>query len=171
VTKEQTPQAKDAFTDVRYLKKLIKVVEDSEISELEIEEQGNRVKIVKNLPAHSTPVVHIPAHGAPLPPAGASEPSAGGEAAGAAAKQEDSNLAEVTSPMVGTFYRAPSPGAKPFVEVGERVKLGQTLCILEAMKLMNELESEVAGVVREICVDNAQPVEFGTRLFLIEPEG
>ncbi len=154
--------------DVRYLKKLIKVVEDSEISELEIEEQGNRVKIVKTLPHSAHPVMHLPAHGAPVAQSAA---SAAAEAAAAAEKEADSKLKEITSPMVGTFYRAPSPGAAAFVEVGDRVKLGQTMCILEAMKLMNELECEVAGVVREVCVENADPVEFGTRLFLIEPEG
>ncbi len=147
--------------DIRYLKKLIKVVEDSQISELEIEEQGSgRVKIVKNLLPGAQPVVHLP-----VAPQTATQP------APAAGEKADSNLFEITSPMVGTFYRAPSPGAALFVEVGDRVKPGQTLCILEAMKLMNELECEVAGVVSEICVENAEPVEFGTRLFLIEPEG
>lgn len=148
--------------DVRYLKKLIKVVEDSQISELEIEDQGSRVKIVKNPPYSAQPVVHLPAPGAPAPSA---QPAESTE------KEVDSNLNEVTSPMVGTFYRSPSPGSPPFVQVGDRVKLGQTLCILEAMKLMNELECEVSGIVREICVENTEPVEFGTRLFLIEPEG
>jgi len=90
------------------------------------------------------------------------------ETAPAAAVQ--SNWVEVKSPMVGTFYRAPSPEAAPYVEVGTRVGKGQTLCILEAMKLMNELESEFAGTIREICVDNAQPVEYGQVLFRIEPE-
>ncbi len=143
--------------DVRYLKKLIKVVEDSQISELEIEDQGSRIKIVKNPPYSAQPVVHLP------PPS--AQPAASAE------KAVDSNLNEVTSPMVGTFYRSPSPGSPPFVQVGDRVKLGQTLCILEAMKLMNELECEVSGIVREICVENTEPVEFGTRLFLIESEG
>ncbi|MFC1544563.1 acetyl-CoA carboxylase biotin carboxyl carrier protein [Gemmatimonadota bacterium] len=152
--------------DVRYLKKLIKIVEESEISELEIEDQGSRVKIVKHSPhPHSSAMVHL-AHSAP--PAAQPAPAA---AAAAAQELKDSKLVEVASPMVGTFYRAPSPGAPVFVEVGDRVKLGQTLCILEAMKLMNELECEVAGVVREICVEDGQPVEYGTRLFLIDPEG
>ena len=156
--------------DVRYLKKLIKVVEESEISELEIEDQGGRVKIVKT-PSHGHAMVHMAPSAPTLPQPAPQAPAAGGETAAAAPEKIPSNLSEVASPMVGTFYRAPSPGAKPFVEVGERVKLGQTLCILEAMKLMNELECEVAGVVREICVENGQPVEYGTRLFLIDPEG
>ena len=82
---------------------------------------------------------------------------------------EDDNLIVVTSPMVGTFYRSPSPGAEAFVKVGDRVSKGQTLCILEAMKLMNELECEVEGTIREILVENAQPIEYGQKLFLIEP--
>ncbi|MFH1069909.1 MAG: acetyl-CoA carboxylase biotin carboxyl carrier protein [Candidatus Glassbacteria bacterium] len=159
--------------DVRYLKRLIRVVEQSEISELEIEDQGIKIKIVKARPAAAHPA-YLP--GAPT----AAHPSALSPAAPLTAESQSpadrvkpaakSNLVEIKSPMVGTFYRAPSPGAPPFVEVGDQVQLGQTLCILEAMKLMNELECETAGTVREICVENAQPVEFGTTLFLIEPE-
>ncbi len=169
MTREQTSEPKKTFMDVRYLKKLIKVVEESEISELEIEDRGGRVKIVKHQPGGQA-MVHVPhpAHASSHPALSSAE---GEPAAAEAEKQVESNLVEVTSPMVGTFYSAPSPGAPAFVQVGDRVKLGQTLCILEAMKLMNELECEVAGVVREICVENAQPVEYGTRLFLIEPEG
>ncbi|HLA41310.1 MAG TPA: acetyl-CoA carboxylase biotin carboxyl carrier protein [Candidatus Glassbacteria bacterium] len=155
--------------DVRYLKRLIRVVEQSQISELEIEDQGTKVKIVKWYPpaAHLPAMLglpHVPAH--PAPVTGGVRPATAEEALAAA----KSKLVEVKSPMVGTFFRAPSPGAPPFIAVGDRVQLGQTLCILEAMKLMNELECEVAGIVREICVENAQPVEFGSTLFLIEPE-
>jgi acetyl-CoA carboxylase biotin carboxyl carrier protein len=89
--------------------------------------------------------------------------------AGHAAEEEDSALLEITSPMVGTFYRAPAPDAPPYVEQGDRVAEGQTVCILEAMKLMNELEAEVAGTIREICVQNGDPVEYGQVLFRIEP--
>ena len=84
-------------------------------------------------------------------------------------EEPDSDLAEVHSPMVGTFYRSPAPDAPPYVEPGDRVEKGQTVCILEAMKLMNELEAEVSGTVREICVENAEPVEFGQVLFRIDP--
>ena len=159
--------------DARYLKRLIRIVEQSAIHELEIEDGGTRVKIVKGAATYPGPAA--PAfHSAPPPvevqtrSTAATQPAAPA-AGGAAEPAVKTNLIEVTSPMVGTFYRASSPGAKPFVEVGDRVVLGQTLCILEAMKLMNEIESEVAGTVREICVENAQPVEFGHRLFLIEP--
>ncbi|HUU27487.1 MAG TPA: acetyl-CoA carboxylase biotin carboxyl carrier protein [archaeon] len=163
--------------DVRYLKQLIRLVERSEINELEIEDGGTKVKIVKsprNLPAQTA------ANPAPqfLPApavlsAAPKEENPSGTAAETEKQEKKSrtNLIEVTAPMVGTFYRAPSPGAPPFVDLGDRVEVGQTLCILEAMKLMNELESDVPGIIREICVENAQPVEFGHRLFLIEPEG
>jgi len=162
--------------DVRHLKKLIKIVEESQINELEIEDGGSRIKIVKNptgaaslaanphLAALASGMHHLPE----LVP---TSPQPSESSLAEKETKEDSSLVEIASPMVGTFYRAPSPGAAPFVEVGDRVKLGQTLCILEAMKLMNELECEVPGIVREICVENAQPVEFGHRLFLIEPEG
>lgn len=162
--------------DVRYLKRLIKVVEQSQINELEVEDGGSRVKIVKGQPvavpaaAHS----HIPAPVHSVAPLPVSDPLAQitkDIVPLDKRRSEESKLVEVSSPMVGTFYRAPSPGAPPFVEVGDRVKIGQTLCILEAMKLMNELECEVSGVIKEICVENAQPVEFGHRLFLIDPEG
>ena len=167
--------------DVKFLKKLIRMVEQSQINELEIEDSGTRVKIVKSqIPASGSNVVTNPGSynivtpqaDAPGSESTTNEPAKDSPSSPPTEKAIDkSNLIEITSPMVGTFYRAPSPGAPPFVEVGDRVEVGQTLCILEAMKLMNELESEVAGIVREICVENAQPIEFGQRLFLIEPEG
>ena len=109
---------------------------------------------------------------APPPPAAPAprEAPAAPSAEGAPAPAAKSNLIEIKSPMVGTFYRAPAPEAPNYVESGSRVVRGQTLCILEAMKLMNELESEVAGVIREICVENAEPVEYGQVLFRVEPE-
>ena len=160
--------------DVRYLKRLIRVVEQSDIHELEIEDGGTRIKIVKGTAIQPAPAAG-PVQSAQTPvETQARTTSAAAPAAqvsgGVAEVAGKTKLIEVTSPMVGTFYRAASPGTKPFVEVGDRVSLGQTLCILEAMKLMNEIESEAAGIVREICVENAQPVEFGHRLFLIEPE-
>jgi acetyl-CoA carboxylase biotin carboxyl carrier protein len=123
---------------------------------------------------------YAPQPAAPVAPAGAPVPAArqGGGAASAApsdpaaeAARDTSHLTDVKSPMVGTFYRAPAPDAPSYVEVGSSVSKGQTLCILEAMKLMNELECEVDGVVREILVDDADPVEFGQVLFRIEPSG
>lgn len=152
--------------DVRYLRKLIQIVETSGISELEIEDGGTKVRISKGQPvfAHA----QVPVHALPQAPV----PQAPEQPRPVAVeKKEDLNLLEVASPMVGTFYRASRPGAEPYVKVGDQVKVGQTLCILEAMKIMNELESEVAGTIREICVENGQPVEFGQRLFLVEPAG
>lgn len=169
------PQTNEAFMDVRHLKKLIKIVEQSEINELEIEDGGSRVKIVKNPPGVAflagnpqvaAPLAALPQASEQVP----ASPEAFDRSPFVKEKKEKTNLVEIAAPMVGTFYRAPSPGATPFVEVGDHIKLGQTLCILEAMKLMNELECEVPGIIREICVENAQPVEFGHRLFLIEPE-
>ncbi|HET7043101.1 MAG TPA: acetyl-CoA carboxylase biotin carboxyl carrier protein [Gemmatimonadales bacterium] len=102
---------------------------------------------------------------APLPPAPAAAPAAPAAAAPAVA------LKEVKSPMVGTFYGAPEPGAAPYAKVGTRVKAGQVVCIIEAMKIMNEIEAEVSGVVKEVCVDDASPVEFGQVLFRVDPNG
>ncbi len=162
--------------DVRYLKKLIQIVECSGISELEIEDGGSKVRIVKSAQAghgaHAVPVAAAMPFYLPAPSAnpGAAAASAREQAPAVAdGKQEDSKLWRSAPRWSGTFYRAPSPGSDPFVEVGDRVAVGQTLCILEAMKIMNEIESEVAGMVRKICVENGQPVEFGQRLFLVEP--
>jgi acetyl-CoA carboxylase biotin carboxyl carrier protein len=152
--------------DVRYLKKLIQMVEQSGISELELEDGGTKIRISKSQPPVA--VHQMVSHGGPFPsaPQSAAVPA---ESAKLPEKKEESKLIEVASPMVGTYYGAPKPGAAPFVKVGDRIQVGQTLCILEAMKIMNELESEVSGVIREVCIKDAQPVEFGQRLFLVEP--
>ena len=160
--------------DMGWLKGLIEVVEASGVDALDLELVGSepgdltRVRIRKSprVAAAAAPAVvaaDIPALPAGGTPAVAAPASASPEAPAA------SGLFDVLSPMVGTFYRAPAVGADPFVSVGDDVEVGQTLCILEAMKLMNELEAEVAGVVREIAVENAEPVEFGEVLFRIEP--
>jgi acetyl-CoA carboxylase biotin carboxyl carrier protein len=144
------------------LRALIRLVEESEIDELEIRRWGRTVRIVKNSG-------HSGAMAPPLPAVPGGGNPTGVESAGAAAAGGNGKPAhEVASPMVGTFYRAPAAEAPPFVEVGDTVRPGQILCILEAMKLMNELESEVGGVVRKILVENAQPVEYGQVLFEIE---
>jgi acetyl-CoA carboxylase biotin carboxyl carrier protein len=147
--------------DLRKLKKLIDLVQESGIAELEITEGEEKVRIVKSgRPAPDAPAA-IPS--APL----AAAPAATAPAAGA----EPPPAVEghfVKSPMVGTFYRAPSPGAKPFVEVGDAVKAGQTVCIIEAMKLLNEIEADRDGVVKAILVENGQPVEYGEPLIALE---
>ena len=152
--------------DLEFLRGLIEAIDQSGIDNLEISRAGTRIRISKTAPpAAVAAAAAMPAQAAPAAPLAAA--SAPAEAA--AAPPVASNLIDVKSPMVGTFYRAPAPEAPPYVEVGAHVSTGQTLCILEAMKLMNELESEMDGVVREVLVDNGEPVEYGQVLFRIEP--
>ena len=167
--------------DLEFLRGLIGAVDESGIDSLEISRGGTRIRISKTPPpapvaAQAAAPAAAPAH-LHMPPvhevgigrAPQAAPAAAAEAPAAAAAPAASNLVDIKSPMVGTFYRAPAPEAPPYAELGTRVSKGQTLCILEAMKLMNELESDVAGTVREICVDNGEPVEYGQVLFRIEP--
>ena len=165
--------------DLRYVKKLIEIIDESTVDSIEItSDKGMKIRISKSpqqrgavqmaapvqvptlLPA-VTPARATPADGVPAP----------AEAEPAHPEPPRPSLLEVKSPMVGTFYSAPEPGAKPYVSVGSRVSKGQVLCIIEAMKIMNEIESEFAGVVREIRVQDAQPVEYGQVLFRIDPNG
>jgi acetyl-CoA carboxylase biotin carboxyl carrier protein len=149
--------------DLRKLKTLIDLVQNSGISELEISEGEEKIRIAKNLgtPAQATYMVGAPAapmmHAAPAPAAAPAAPVAAAEPEGHAVK----------SPMVGTFYRSGSPGAASFVEVGQTVKAGDTLCIIEAMKLMNEIEADASGVIKAVLVENGQPVEYGQTMFII----
>jgi acetyl-CoA carboxylase biotin carboxyl carrier protein len=145
--------------DLRKLKKLIDLVEESGIAELEITEGEEKVRITRNLQSAPQAVYMHPQHAAPLPPAAA--------APAAPAKPPEPEGHLVRSPMVGTFYRAASPDGKPFVEVGQTVNAGDTLCIIEAMKLMNEIEADQGGVVKQILVENGQPVEYSQPLFVI----
>jgi acetyl-CoA carboxylase biotin carboxyl carrier protein len=148
--------------DLRKLKKLIDLVQESGIAELEITEGEEKVKIVRG----GQVSVAAPAAAAPAPapltalPAPASAPAAAAEPPAAEGHV-------VKAPMVGTFYRSPSPDAKPFVEIGQAVKQGETICIIEAMKLMNEIEADASGVVKAILAENGQPVEYGQPLVLI----
>jgi acetyl-CoA carboxylase biotin carboxyl carrier protein len=165
--------------DLRYVKKLIEMIDDSSVDSIEITtEKGIKIKIAKSpvqrggvslaapmpvsmpamLPGALMDSRITPAAGIPMPAEPAPErPASGG------------SQLEVKSPMVGTFYGAPEPGAKPYVSVGDRVQKGRTLCIIEAMKIMNEIESEYSGVVKEILAQDAQPVEYGQVLFRIDP--
>lgn len=150
--------------DLRKLKKLIDLVEESGISELELTEGEEKVRISRALMQSSAPVTHYvsaPAVAAPVAPAN----SAPAAAATPAATEPEGKI--IKSPMVGTFYRASSPDAKPFVDVGSSVSAGDTVCIIEAMKLLNEIESEHTGVIKKIFIENGQPVEYGEPLFLI----
>ena len=151
--------------DLDFVRQLIEAVDASGIDTLEIVRAGTRIRISKSpLPARVSMQAQPAAAAPPAAPPSANPAT---EPAPPPAK----NLVEVKSPMVGTFYHAPAPEAPPYVEVGSVVSRGQTLCILEAMKLMNELDSEIDGIVREILVENADPVEYGQVLFRIEPLG
>lgn len=164
--------------DLRYVKKLVDMLDESSVDSIEISsDKGMKIRISKTPAAraamhavqpvamHAPAVAHAPAP-APAPHVHvAAAPSA------PAAAAEGSKHAEVKSPMVGTFYSKPEPGAQPYVTVGSRVTKGQVLCIIEAMKIMNEIECDHAGVVREICVTDSHPVEYGQVLFRIDPNG
>jgi acetyl-CoA carboxylase biotin carboxyl carrier protein len=153
--------------DLRKLKTLIDLVSESGISELEVTEGEGKVRIVKNAPpVYVQPSAsYAPQYAAPAPLPGAAPEAPAAAPATPAAVAPQGHV--VTSPMVGTFYRAPSPGAEPFVQVGDTVKEGQTICIIEAMKLLNEIESDKSGVVKEILVENGQAVEYGQPLFVV----
>jgi len=165
--------------DLRELKEILQILEEKEITEFELEEEGMKLRIRKAAaslnhsaaPAPSVPLVHtvlpsalnvaVPATVAPAPAPAAPTP---------VPAAEDTGLVAVKSPIVGTFYRAPDPGSPPFVNVGDHVRVGQVLCIIEAMKLMNEIEAEVAGEVVKVYHENGQPVQYGEPLFDIRPD-
>lgn len=154
--------------DIRKVKKLIELLEESGISEIEISEGEESVRISRYPNPGTVSVQTIAA----APPVAAAAPQAAapgnGDSAAAAAAAAAARGQQVTAPMVGTFYSGPAPGAKPFVEIGTDVKPGDTLCVIEAMKMMNQIESEVSGKVVSILVENGSPVEFGQALFIIE---
>ena len=149
--------------DLRKLKTLIELVESSGIAELEISEGEERVRITRSLPPGTPPAT--PQGPQMVAPAAALNSSQ--SASGPVAAQAESEGHVVKSPMVGTFSRSASPGAKPFVEIGDEVQVGDPLCIIEAMKLMNEIEADRAGVVKAILIENGQPVEYGQALVVI----
>jgi acetyl-CoA carboxylase biotin carboxyl carrier protein len=156
--------------DLEFLERLIQALDRSGLDSVEVERGGTRVRLSKSAPVvHAGPgTAALPLQTAPTPlaPGAVSvQPQSGGEAA----SPPGSDLLEITSPMVGTFFRAPAPDAPSYVEPGTRVTKGDPLCIIEAMKLMNEMESEVSGTIVEILVENAQPVEFGQVLFRLDP--
>jgi len=155
--------------DIRKVKKLIELLEESGIAEIEISEGEESVRISRYPPggAAPAPVVHYAA--APAAPVYAPAPGAAAPAAAPAAPAAPArNDHTVTAPMVGTFYASATPGAKPFVDIGSEVSVGDTLCIIEAMKMMNQIESDKAGRVTAVLVKNGEPVEFGQPLFIIE---
>lgn len=149
--------------DYEEIRKLIALLEEKNLALFELEVEGFKIKITRSLPVVAAAVPAVSTASGPAAAVDAQTP-----APPAPAREISQNLHAVTSPMVGTFYRAPDPTAAPFVDIGDTVRKGQTLCIVEAMKLMNEIESDVDGVVVEILVENAKPVEFGQRLFVIQ---
>jgi len=158
--------------DLEQLKQILDLVRAHELSEFEVEQDGLKLKIRRN--AAGVPVVTMPGLAANAPAAAsvpvmsaAAAPAAATEPAAAEASEEDLELAVVKSPIVGTFYRSPEPGAPPFVDIGGQVKKGQVLCIIEAMKLMNEIDSEYDGEIVNVYVESGQPVQYGERLFAI----
>jgi acetyl-CoA carboxylase biotin carboxyl carrier protein len=160
--------------DIRKIKKMIELLEESGIAEIEIKEGEETLRIARVLPGQpATTYVAAPMQPALIaaaPPAAAIEASAAADTPGKAAGPLRAGVGEhiVTAPMVGTYYSAPTPGAKLFVELGDTVEVGQVLCIIEAMKMMNQIESEKAGKVKAIMVKNGEPVEFGQPLFIIQ---
>jgi acetyl-CoA carboxylase biotin carboxyl carrier protein len=150
--------------DIRKVKKLIEMLEESSLAEIEIREGEEAIRISRTT-SSGTHVVHMaPTHAAPHPTAPAPSPVAATPASPAAAPSGHA----VASPMVGTFYRSSTPEAKPFVDIGSQVNVGDALCIIEAMKMMNEIEADKAGVIKAILKENGQPVEYGETLFIIE---
>lgn len=152
--------------DIRKVKKLIELVEETGIAEIEITEGEETVRITRQVSqSHTPPITHYAAPSAPLPPQTHSSSSSSDE------EVKDSTMPsghQVISPMVGTMYHAPSPEQPPFVKVGDKVSVGDTLCIVEAMKMMNPIEADKSGTIAAVLIENAQPVEFGQPLFIIQ---
>ena len=152
--------------DIEFVESLIRMLDESSLDNLEIRRGGTRIRLSKspggNTVASASPTNSAGSDAAPALPEQEPPPPPPAESASA-------NLVDIASPMVGTFYRAPSPEAAPYVEVGHTVAAGDVLCVIEAMKLMNELECEASGRIVEICVDNAEPVDFGQVLFRVDP--
>ena len=153
--------------DIRKVRALIELVQESGVAELEIKEGEETVRISRF--AQGGMVMSGPLPQMPMMPVGGSAPVEPGKGDAAPAAPAKINGHIVRSPMVGTFYRSPSPDAKPFIEIGQRIQADQTVCIIEAMKMLNQIEAEVAGVVAEILVENGQPVEYDQPMFVITP--
>jgi len=172
-----SPPAITVMIDLRYVKKLIEMLDGSTVDSIEISsDKGMKLRISKSPHQRAAAVAMaapMPALPAPpvLPSGTAARPAEEGAAPASKAEAPKSALLEIKSPMVGTYYSAPEPGAKPYVSVGDRINKGQIVCIIEAMKIMNELESEFSGVVREVNVTDSHPVEYGQVLYRLDPNG
>ena len=165
--------------DLKELKEILQILEEKEIEEFELEEEGMKLRIRKatapsanHASAPVAPLVAtvLPSLGAPVPPPVAVPAPVSAAAAAAPAAEAEAGVTLVKSPIVGTFYRTPDPSAPPFVDVGDRIRVGQVLCIIEAMKLMNEIEAEVAGEVVKVHRESGQPVQYGDALFSIRAD-
>ena len=158
--------------DIEFVESLIRMLDESSLDNLEIRRGGTRIRLSKSAGGNAVASVARANNAAPAAESAAAPAAPPPEpelAPTSPPEPVSANLVEVTSPMVGTFYRAPSPEAAPYVEVGAAVAAGDVLCVIEAMKLMNELECEATGRIVEICVDNAEPVDFGQVLFRVDP--
>jgi len=161
--------------DVKEIKEILRILEEQDITEFELEQDGVKLRIARsgrNTSAPPAPLVASSSFVAPASPGPAAHPPAAASSSSPGAPAEEAGDGKggvVKSPIVGTFYRSPDPNSAPFVNVGDRVRVGQVLCIIEAMKLMNEIESEVAGEVVKIHPENGQPVQYGDPLFTIRP--
>ena len=154
--------------DLEMVEKLLGLLSESDADKIEVRDGDISIKVSRN--SGGTLAYQVPAPPAAAPVAPPVQ-AAGGTGDAAASDGASDNLVDIVAPMVGTFYAQPEPGAAPYVNVGGRISVGQTLCIIEAMKIMNPLDAEVSGVVREICVQDATPVEFGQVLFRVDPNG
>ena len=148
--------------DIEQLRTLMQTIEEFDINELEIRNGEERIRLNRGAPVVAAPAVAAA-------PAIAAAPAAAPAAANAGAEDADAGFSFITSPFVGTFYSAPSPTSDPFIKEGDTVSVGQTICIVEAMKLMNEIESEISGTIVEMVAENGKPVEFGDKLFKVKP--
>ncbi|MFT3923527.1 MAG: acetyl-CoA carboxylase biotin carboxyl carrier protein [Myxococcales bacterium] len=155
--------------DLKQLKELMRSLKQFDITELEVEKDGERIKLCRGGEVVAAPVSVAPPGYAAAPSGGYASPSVAPPKA--AAVEDDASIHYITSPFVGTFYESPTPGASAFVKVGSEVKQGQTLCIVEAMKLMNEIEADVAGTIVEVLGENGKPVEYGDKLFKVKKKG
>ena len=163
---ESSHTKEEDYVDINQIRELVRVAEESGVGEIVVEEEGMRIAV--RMPgAVAAPAAPVAPQAAPAQAAVAPAPAAAAPAEPAG--NRPATWVPVKSPMVGTFYKAPAPGEAPFVQVGDKVSANETLCIVEAMKLMNEIHAEEMGTVREVCIEDATPVEFGTVLFYIEP--
>ena len=146
--------------DIKRIKEMLKIMEENDLQEIEIEGEGEKIRLKKTSPEAQPSITS----------AGMIENSGVSSQAQEEKKKTSAEFTEITAPMVGTFYRTPSPGAPPFTDIGNKIRKGEVVCIIEAMKLMNEITSEITGEITNILVENGDPVEYGQPLFLIRPE-